>query len=248
MKNLILILALILALGGAVFLLTQKKATSPIEEPNASGTTTSEPVSIKEKTEMYEIDLSAPAGLPEAVNKKIREDLENAASEFRKSASEMSDLPEFAGRLWLKTEDSKEYKSSDSRSVEIIVSENLGGAHPNPVYFIYNFRPNGELLSLGNILNNDTSKLEKVRAIAEETLLEKFYADIETNMEDESTEVITEQKEFMLGMVKDGVSAVGFDYSTWVLDQNDLVLIFPPYAVAPYAYGAQEVSIPLSEL
>lgn len=239
MRNFILVFALVFILG-TIFFLTREK-TAPV-------VLNSDPVEIHESEEMYEIALSAPAGLPENVNEKIRADLEKAANEFRTAANSMSDLPEFVGQLWLKNDGSREFSGDNTRSVEIVVSEYLGGAHPNAVYFVYNFMPDGTILSLGDVLENDTEKLAEVRATSAAKLIAKFGAEIEENLSGESAQVTTEQKEFALEMIQGGVSEIGFDYPTWVIDGENLVLIFPPYAVAPYASGTQVVSIPLSDI
>lgn len=255
MRKFLWIFVLIFVAGSA-YLLLRNKSDKTLEQPVETGEEVevsegdekSEPVAIEENTEMYEIDLTAPGGLPKTVREKIISDYEAMLGNFRDNANSMSDLSEFPARLWLKTEEAKEYSGENTRSLEIVVSDNSGGAHPNAVYLTYTYSPDGTILSLGDILKNDSEKLKTVRSVSEEKLLTKFYADMQENLKNESDEAKTEQKEFIDGMVKGGVDAVDFSYSTWVINGKNLVMIFPPYSVAPYAYGTQEVSIPLADL
>jgi hypothetical protein len=45
-----------------------------------------------------------------------------------------------------------------------------------------------------------------------------------------------------------GTTATSSNFSSFAIDGSNLVLIFPPYKVAPGALGAQTLRIPLSQL
>ena len=48
--------------------------------------------------------------------------------------------------------------------------------------------------------------------------------------------------------IRQGVTPEALNFQSYAIEGDALVLIFPPYQVAPYAAGTQEVSIPLSQL
>jgi hypothetical protein len=49
-------------------------------------------------------------------------------------------------------------------------------------------------------------------------------------------------------MLNAGTSAKAENFKDWYVDGTNLVIVFPPYAVAAYAAGAQTLTIPFSQL
>lgn len=206
------------------------------------------PISIEEETSVYDIHISVPGGLPPKVHEQVHSDLSEAVTQFKKIAANMSPLPEYSGTLLFQTENVREYSGSDLRSLVIPVSEYTGGAHGNTNYYTYTFASGGDLISLYDLFEDDLQAAARMRDLATEELLDKFYADIERDATGDPSRNVESEKSFIKGMVEMGVADVDLNYRTWAVDGDEIILIFPPYAVAPYAYGTQEVRIPLNDI
>lgn len=261
MRNYVWLFVLIL-LAGATFFFFYKKQNDSVPPADKEEVETgdaenekedevgneSEPIEIEEESNLYSINISVPGGLPNKVHDKILADLEKMIKEFKKVTDSMSDLPEFMNELWLTTEEVKEYTGEETRSIEIPVHEYTGGAHGNTVYYTYTYDSDGNILTLGEVIKNDFGKIGKIRDEATRKLLDKFNKEIDEMANSQTEEEMIDNKNFMRSMVEGGVSVVDFNYDTWVINGKDLMLIFPPYAVAPYASGTQRVGIPLSSI
>lgn len=105
------------------------------------------------------------------------------------------------------------------------------GAHPNAFYRTFTFdSATGAELGINDLFVARSEYLKRLSAIAEFELTKslKDFADID--------------------YIRQGVAPEGQNFQSFAIDGNNLVLIFPPYQVAPYAAGSQSVSIPLSQL
>lgn len=238
----------LILIGYGIYFLKNNNTQPGNDAEKEEQVTQTEPISIEKVRDTYKISISIDKELPRPVREKVLRDMERAVSQFKEGVDEVTNFPEHIGKLWLKTDGVEEFTGSTTRSLEIPLSEYTGGAHGNLVFYTYTFTTDGKILTLGDVLGNDASKISSVRKTAESELLKKFYADIEENLKGASVETIEEQKHGTKEMVTAGVADVDFEYSTWVIDGNELVLIFPPYSVAPYAYGTQEARIQLSTL
>ena len=105
------------------------------------------------------------------------------------------------------------------------------GAHPNTFYRTFTFDlKTGAELKISDLFVPRSDYLKRLSAIAEFELSKslKDMTDIE--------------------YIRQGVTAEALNFQTFAIEGEDLILIFPPYQVAPYAAGTQTVSIPLEQL
>lgn len=105
------------------------------------------------------------------------------------------------------------------------------GAHPNTFYRTFTFDlATGAELEIADLFLPRSGYLARLSAIAEFELTKSLgeFADVE--------------------YIRQGVTAETLNFQTFALDGENLILIFPPYQVAPYAAGTQTVSIPLAQL
>lgn len=105
------------------------------------------------------------------------------------------------------------------------------GAHPNVFYRTFTFDlASGKELAIGDLFVSGSDYLTRLSAISEFELSKALgdFMDIE--------------------YIRQGVTAEALNFQSFALEEDNLILIFPPYQVAPYAAGTQEVSIPLSTL
>ena len=106
------------------------------------------------------------------------------------------------------------------------------GAHGNTYYRTFTFdRQSGESLTLADIFVKDATYLDTLSSISRAKLPDI----IDKDMVD-------------AGMIADGTTPEHKSFENFFLDGTSLVIIFPPYAVAPYAAGSQTLAVPLSSL
>ena len=105
------------------------------------------------------------------------------------------------------------------------------GAHPNAFYRTFTFDlATGAELKIDDLFLPRANYLTRLSAIAEFELGKALgeFADPE--------------------YIRQGVTPEAINFQSFAIDGANLVLIFPPYQVAPYAAGTQTVSIPLAQL
>lgn len=109
------------------------------------------------------------------------------------------------------------------------------GAHPNGYYRTFTFdRETGDGLALDDLFTPTTDYLSVVSTIVREKLpsIIKSYSGYDADPD----------------MLLAGTSPDADNFQNFYLDGADLVIVFPPYQVGPYALGTQEVHIPRAEL
>lgn len=104
------------------------------------------------------------------------------------------------------------------------------GAHGNMYYKTFTFGlKTGKLLSLGDLFSG-TTYLNTLSTITRAKLPGEIGE-------------FTDKKD-----IEEGTTPQEENFANFYLDTNALVLLFPPYQVAAYAAGPQELKIPKSEL
>lgn len=123
---------------------------------------------------------------------------------------------------------------ASAMSFSILTLDYTGGAHGGERSTSENFdSQTGAHLSLTDVLTEDPLAQERLASLVAEGL----YADQEVySMLYDTTQIPTNAKE----LVEDGTS--------WYFAEDGMVLYFSTYAIAPYAAGSVEVTIPYAEL
>lgn len=131
--------------------------------------------------------------------------------------------------LWI---DYEEYQFSESViSLKFIISDYTGGAHPNTYFQTYTFDLTQEtLIGFEDLFLEDSNPLAMIAPLAQQQLTETMgeFADPQ--------------------WIAEGTGENPANYQSFVLTETSLILLFPPYQVAPYAAGPQQVEIPLADL
>lgn len=113
------------------------------------------------------------------------------------------------------------------------VSSYSGGAHGNQEFVTFNFvMPDGWRVFLPEMFDGERA-LERISALTVEDLRSRLMGP--DSMTDED-------------WIGNGAGPSWSNFANFILDDDTLVIRFPPYQVAAYAAGAQKVSIPLSKL
>ncbi|HXE72404.1 MAG TPA: DUF3298 domain-containing protein [Candidatus Nitrosotenuis sp.] len=191
---------------------------------------------IHEEGPGWSIDLRYPqlwcpgrVAAGQAFNKTVGEWARRQASNFKQQFRETRD-PNPAGTSWtLACNYEVVGQTSDVVSILISGSDFTGGAHPNPFYETFTFHiPTGRRLGLADLFVKGSDYLSLLSSYCTSALLKR-------NLGDEK-------------WVRDGAAPRAENYQFFYLTRKGLVVLFPPYQVAPYAAGPQKVLIPYKTL
>ena len=241
-----------LVLAFTVWYMATHKAPEPFTGiPEEVATTTPEalpPIVIEEHGQYYDIEVTYPAETAlkaslgaeadtEAVS--VMEDfVEVSVSQFKKQGNFENLTPEDIQIMGL----SEDRKESITITYEEIMGENTVsyvyilfvdtlGAHPNTFYRTFTFDlSTGAELDIASLFVPRSDYLRRLSAISQFELAKSLgeFADVE--------------------YIAQGTGPEPLNYQSFAIKDGELILLFPPYQVAPYAAGSQEVSIPLEQL
>lgn len=120
--------------------------------------------------------------------------------------------------------------TGDLLSVVFTEYEYTGGAHPNTTYSTFTFDLVNERQLLWPDLLTDGVTLEAIAAIVQPKLAETL-----TEMTDAE-------------WLATGTAPTPENYANFALTPDGLLILFPPYQVAAYAAGPQQIMLPYSDL
>lgn len=236
---------------------SQARATSTgtAVAPAAAGTSLPGDQAV---TPRYRIAITLPS-LPadEApLAKALRTTADHAKREFLRALPDPKQFPEFADRqLLLRLDFDLAAQTAAFTSVRESGSEDTGGAHPLPVQssFVYD-RSAGRLVTLDDLFSDPDAARKGLAAYVREKLSGRLTAQMTQALGtgEGSPEAIREGKTSMMQMLNDGTQPSADNYAVFIVRAGaretdpspGLLLIFPPYQVAPYAFGTQTVEVP----
>lgn len=185
---------------------------------------------ITQKTKTYEIDFEYPRTGVKAIDDDILREVNALKSEITDVDDEgrQPNDPPSSGDL------SYEIVRNDDTmfSVEFNYSTFTGGAHPNGNTFTYHYlRPDGARVYLPEIVGT------KGIALISKLAIKQLSKDIggPDGLSDPD-------------WIKRGAGNSSGNFTSFVWGTRTLKITFDPYQVAAYAYGPQEVDIPMSAL
>ena len=150
----------------------------------------------------------------------INRQLQNQAQAVHKAGSHVKQYT-FDGRYQVR------FNSEELLSLEQTYMDYLGGAHPNTYLDTINVNlKTGKLLNLGDMFKAGSDYLPRLNAI------------IAKQMEEERQ---------LKGFFDKTVELNGTE-NFYITDNADLVIVYLPYAIAPYAAGTIEFVIPVSQV
>jgi hypothetical protein len=215
----------------------------------------SEPISIVENTQYYELEGSYPNTTPLTLTAGTEA---NAAAVARLQGFVRENLATFKanndlanmtpdrietemlidGRVYATDLEYKLHEGPKTITYVYQIYENTLGAHPNTYYRTFTFdRATGAELSLADLFTPGSSYLmqlsERTRA-ALPGIMAKMAELTESDVD--------------MAYIFDGTKAEAASFQSFAIDGSNLIVIFPPYQVAPYVYGRIDVSIHLPSL
>lgn len=140
--------------------------------------------------------------------------------------------PSSPGELFLEMD--YDVYTFDDNVFSVVFAENTytGGAHPNLYYYTLTFdRENDEVLALQDLFLSGSTPLDLIVP----TVREQLYA---TLGDDEASR----------SFIDPGTDYDYANYAAFAISEDDLIFLFPPYQVAPYAAGPQLAAVPLDTL
>ena len=174
--------------------------------------------SIIRKNEEVDINVYYPVTKNAKVNNMIKEKIDSYISKLEEINS-FDDLK----RLDISFE---KYKSGDYISLKFNVSSSTGITHKTEEIFTIVYC-NDEIIDIDTLVKSNPNLIENLYTICKEELLkdEKFkkYSNIEW---------------LNRGLLKNKNT-----FSNFIFDNNNMIVIFNPYVVAPYVAGTFEIKI-----
>lgn len=134
----------------------------------------------------------------------------------------------------------KPFASANGRAIsyEYDIYVDTGGAHPNGYFQTFTFDKSGGDVTLASLFAPGSQYLQRLSAIA--TAQVKSQIGERLNLASDA--------DIESALFADGLTASPDNFANFVIDGSNLVILFPPYQVAPYAAGTFEIRIPLSQL
>lgn len=228
-----------------------------ITDGQATSTTpfASEPISIVENTQYYELEGSYPNATPLVVTAgseanaaavaRLQSFVRDSLADFKSNNNLVNITPQrietemlVDGRVYATGLEYKLHEGPKTVTYVYQIYENTLGAHPNTYYRTFTFdRATGAELSLADLFTPGSNYLlqlsERTRAA---------LPGIMAKMAEMS------ESEVDMAYIFDGTKTEAASFQSFAIDGSNLIIIFPPYQVAPYVYGRIDVSIPLSSL
>ncbi|HUO50208.1 MAG TPA: DUF3298 domain-containing protein [Candidatus Paceibacterota bacterium] len=223
MRKSIVFALLSIVLAAVVLLLV---ARAPMQSFTAPAQATVATSTITVSTTEYTVQADYPQfGIP-AIDAKIKADVESGVSDLEKQALQDKPAENHFPTYTFDAQYSDAHIGPDFVSARLVLAAYTGGAHEMPVIIGENFhRDSGQIVTLQEALALTGKTLDQVAAAAKAQLAE--------NPDTQPT-----------GIWGPGSDSDPKNYATFLIQKDNVVFIFQPYQVAPYAAGTPEISIP----
>lgn len=244
------IAAIVIILGGIV-----AYANFAPRHAAPSTTSTSTDAVITDNQQYYTIEAhyptttslatSAGASADQAAVALMAADVQSTVESFKTESGVASITPADAATMGLGADRKYaldvEYIATSSPSVAsyiFTIYYDTLGAHPNGTYLTENFdAKTGTRIAITDLFNSGTDVYTELSQLARAQLPAIIAAQEGTTPD-----------QIDPSMMNDGTTAAAQNFQWFYVANGDLVLIFPPYQVGPYALGTVLLPIPLSSL
>jgi hypothetical protein len=220
---------LVLAAFVAVGFHTSTPETAPTIKELEAGPWPSQEVQkidTNEKTDNYTITVAYPKVNSDSITMQFRSFVDDQIAEFKDDTSWVNEVGSASdGALTLDIT----YRSSNTPTVQnyiFSVSSYTGGAHGMQVRKTFSFDKAGKLLNISNLFSNGSSGLQTLSALTKKELMKRQGADAK--------------------WIDDGAGPTEENYSSFIVTETGVTVLFDQYQVAPYSDGSIDVAIPVS--
>ena len=175
-----------------------------------------------------------------AINAEIRDFVEELKEGFLDDYNSLDHENDFG--VWF-LENSFLVSRNDESFISFVLECNTytGGAHANYFYktFLFNMEEDGSLMSVTDIFNPEAVTLDADSGV---------YIDWLNYVSNQARLQLMSQEYADADWINEGAGPQIDNFSLFYLTDKEIVFLFPPYQVAPYAAGPQQVSFTIDEL
>lgn len=239
-------IALIVIVGGIIFYAAT--TPSPVKTPATGDTSTLSGTSHVEHAEYYDIAVNYPSSTPSlssvgasadaAAVAQMKQFVADTIAQFKTDGNfanlTAADIKTMGlGPDRKETLQIKYLIASSPRTVSYIFTTYMDtlGAHGNTFFHTFTFDTStGAPLALADIFAPGSDYLATLSSISRAKLPAVIGNGADT------------------GMIANGTTPDEKNFANFFFDNKDFVILFDPYAVAPYSAGTQTLRIPVSEL
>ncbi|MBA3788967.1 DUF3298 domain-containing protein [Patescibacteria group bacterium] len=252
-RNILFVIVLILIMLGllAWYIFSRPSLTLPTTATSSPLTTATVPVPVAfnapatqlaEHTQYYDIDLQYPSATPiagsganaAAVN-TMKTFVQNTSESFKEDGNfsnlSPAQIAQMNGNKESLSSTYKLYRSPATVSYVFTLSSDTLGAHPNSYFrtFVFDAKSGGGI-ALSDLFTPGADYLNTLSTLSRTALSSQLGKDSDSTF------------------INPGTTPNDDNFQNFAIDSANLVLLFPPYQVAPYSSGPQTIRIPLSKL
>jgi hypothetical protein len=245
------IVVLVVVAGVLVWYMASHPAPQPA---GTSATGQNAPGSIHENQPYYTIDAVYPTATPLAKTAGATADanaratmqsfVESTIADFKNqnvdglTEADAQTMGLGAGRQYALDIEYVSTSTAKTTSYIFTIYQDTLGAHPNGDYQTFTFdNASGNQLTISGLFMSGSKFLNRLSMMARQSLPQTIANDEQTDASQVDT-----------SMIDAGTEPVLDNFSEFYLANGQLVLIFPPYQVGPYALGTVLFPIPLSQI
>lgn len=185
-----------------------------------------EKLTVSEETEHYSISAVYPMVVSESITNSLKNFIDGEISQFKDDTSWVNEIESASsGSLSLDIS----YQAVASKTVQnyiFSINSYTGGAHGMQVRKTFSYDKTGQLLGISSVFTNGLSGLETLSTLVKKELMKREEADFK--------------------WISDGASPKEDNYSSFVITDTGITILFDPYQVAAYSEGSIDVAIPVS--
>jgi hypothetical protein len=183
-----------------------------------------EKISTNEKTQNYNITASYPKTNSDSISKYFKSYIEDQVTSFKEDTSWVNDVESASSQILTLDIDYEAVNSNNVQNYIFSTNSYTGGAHGLQVRKTFSFDKGGQLLNISNLFSNGLDGLNTLATLVQKELLKRDGADAK--------------------WIADGAGAREDNYSSFVVTDTGVKILFDPYQVASYADGNIDITIP----
>jgi len=234
----VLIGIVIVVIASVVYFVVFKKTVEAPKVEDEVVDTTSEQLTVASSSrqilkETYEIQFDFPVTGQEKIDLEIKSTVDELIKTFEDEAISFSPHPSGFDRPYTLFGTFTPHLGDKYDTFVFLMSVDFGGAHPNHFYKTITFDKQKSIISIEDLVKREFGGLDAVNKISE--LVQKIITDkLAENANPE--------------MIADGAGPEIENFKNFYIENEEVVFLFEPYAVAAYAYSSQEARIKFSDL
>lgn len=179
------------------------------------------------QTKEYAVQFDFPVTNVEHINTDISAFVDATVDAFVDEVKSFGPLP-VADRQYTMYGWFEPHTDSSYTTFVFLVAVDTGGAHPNQFFYTKTYTQSGTLLSIEDALRDVYGQpitLDTVSKTAYDILMDQLG------------------EKAVFGWLEDGLQPKPESFADFYVDNNDVVLLFEPYTIGPYAWGATTVRL-----